>query len=90
VTSVVRAPFTRFVEDTGYGEVSEEARGRGRQRAVGELLGCEYRMGRWMAAGMVIGRALAPRETRLVASTFTVYAFADALTLAYSAAQDGA
>src|SRR5919112_291805 len=29
VTSVLRAPFTRFEEDTGYGEVSEEARGTG-------------------------------------------------------------
>jgi hypothetical protein len=42
VTSTLRAPFTRFQEDTGRGEVSEAARGRGAQRAIGELLICEY------------------------------------------------
>src|SRR3954452_12135821 len=29
VTSVLRAPFTRFEEDSGYGEVEEAARGTG-------------------------------------------------------------
>src|SRR5919202_3388435 len=67
VTSVLRAPFTRFEEDSGYGEVSEEARGTGLQRAIGELLICQYCVSQWVAAGMVIGHALAPRETRLVA-----------------------
>src|SRR5215211_5901244 len=42
VTSFLRAPFTRFTGDTGHGEVEEEARGRGVQRAMGELLICEY------------------------------------------------
>lgn len=36
VTSAVRAPFTRFEHDAGPGEVSESARGRGLQRAIGE------------------------------------------------------
>src|SRR3954451_18434189 len=40
VTSVIRAPFTRFEEDSGYGEVPEAARGPGFQRAIGELLIC--------------------------------------------------
>src|SRR5919206_2667260 len=87
VTSVIRAPFTRFEEDSGYGEVSEEARGRGVQRAIGELLICQYCVSQWVAAGMVIGHALAPRETRLVAGTFAVFGLADVLNLAYSAAQ---
>jgi hypothetical protein len=90
VTSVLRAPFTRFKEDTGYGEVSEEARGRGAQRAIGELLTCQYCIAQWVAAGMVLGHAMAPRETRLVAATFTVYGLSDVLNLAYSAAQERA
>ena len=35
VTSFLRAPFTRFEESTGQGEVSEEPRGRGLRKAVG-------------------------------------------------------
>jgi hypothetical protein len=90
VTSVIRAPFTRFEEDSGYGEVSEEARGTGMRRAIGELLICQYCVSQWVAAGMVVGHALAPRETRLVAGTFAVFGLADVLNLAYSAAQDRA
>ena len=90
VTSVIRAPFTRFEEDTGYGEVSEAARGTGFQRAIGELLICQYCVSQWVAAGMVLGHALAPRETRLVAGTFAVFGLADVLNLGYSAAQQRA
>jgi hypothetical protein len=90
VTSVLRAPFTRFEDDTGYGEVSEEARGTGFQRAIGELLICQYCLAQWVAAGMALGHAVAPRETRVVAGTFTVYGISNVLNLAYSAAQDRA
>ena len=88
VTSVVRAPFTEYEDDTGYGEVEESARGTGARRAIGELLICQYCVSQWIAAGFVIGHALAPRETRLVAGTFAVFGLADVMNLAYSAAQD--
>jgi Protein of unknown function (DUF1360) len=90
VTSVLRAPFTRFEEDTGYGEVSEAARGTGFQRAIGELMICQFCVAQWVAAGMALGHAVAPRETRVVAGTFTVYGISNVLNLAYSAAQDRA
>jgi hypothetical protein len=90
VTSVLRAPFTRFKEDAGYGEVEEEARGTGLQRAIGELLICQYCVAQWVAAGLVLGHAVAPRETRVVAGTFAVYGVSNLLNLAYSAAQDRA
>jgi Protein of unknown function (DUF1360) len=90
VTSVLRAPFTRYEDDSGYGEVEEAARGTGAQRAIGELLICQYCVSQWVAAGMVVGHALAPRETRLVAATFTVFGLADVINVAYSAAQDRA
>jgi hypothetical protein len=90
VTSVLRAPFTRFKEDAGYGEVEEEARGTGLQRAMGELMICQYCVAQWVAAGMALGHAVAPRETRVVAGTVTVYGVSTVLNLAYSAAQDRA
>ena len=37
VTAPLRAPFTRYEGSTGAGEVKEKARGRGMQRALGEL-----------------------------------------------------
>jgi hypothetical protein len=43
----------------GKGEVAEEPRGMGLQRAVGELLGCQYCLGQWFSAA--IGRR--PRHT---------------------------
>jgi hypothetical protein len=90
VTSAFRAPFTEYEDDSGYGEVEESARGTGLRRAIGELLICQYCVSQWIAAGFVVGHALAPRETRLVAGTFTVFGLADVMNLAYSAAQDRA
>jgi hypothetical protein len=40
VTSFLRAPFTRFQEASGQGEMEEEACGHGIRYAVGELLIC--------------------------------------------------
>lgn len=37
VTTPVRAPFARYQESTGAGEVSEKPRGTGMQKALGEL-----------------------------------------------------
>jgi hypothetical protein len=86
VLAVVRAPFTEFEDDTQRGEVEESARGTGMQRAIGELLICEYCLAQWVSAGFVLGAALAPRPTRAVAALFTVYAVSDAVNIARSAA----
>ena len=86
VLAVVRAPFTEFQDDTQRGEVAEAARGTGIRRAVGELLICEYCLAQWVAAGFVLGAALAPKPTRAVAALFTVYGISDALNIARSAA----
>jgi hypothetical protein len=88
VLAVVRAPFTRFEEDTQRGEVSESARGTGMQRAIGELLICEYCLAQWVAGGFVLGAALAPRATRAVAALFSVYGLSDALNIARAAADE--
>jgi hypothetical protein len=86
VLAVARAPFTEFEDDTQRGEVEESARGTGVQRAMGELLICEYCVGQWVAAGFVLGAALAPRPTRAIAALFTVYGISDAVNIARSAA----
>jgi len=88
VTSTVRAPFTRFEDDAGPGEVSEAARGRGLRRAIGELLVCPYCLSMWVAAGFTAGLIAAPRPTRWIASVFATVFGADLLQIAYKKAED--
>src|SRR5215217_394604 len=71
VTAFVRAPFTRFQEPAGHGEVEEEPRGRGLRYAIGELLVCPYCLAQWVAGGFTVGYVYAPRLTRLLASLWT-------------------
>ena len=86
VTSVLRAPFTRYEGESGPSEVSESPRGRGLQLALGELLVCPYCIGQWVAGAMALGQVAAPRTTRFVAGTFAAYALADALQMAHAEA----
>jgi Protein of unknown function (DUF1360) len=88
VTSFLRAPFTEYEGPGGPGEVEERPRGRGVQRAIGELLACPYCVAQWVAAAFVYGIAIRPRATRLVAAIFTVKAVADGLQIAYKAAEE--
>jgi hypothetical protein len=86
VTSGLRAPFTRFQEDSGHGEVEEAARGTGLRRAIGELLVCPNCLAQWVSAGFTAGFISAPRATRAVAAMFAVYAGADVLQIAHGEA----
>ena len=79
----LRAPFTKFEEPAGAGEVEEDSRGQGLQRAVGDLLTCPYCVGLWIATVLAFGLALAPRTTRLLASILATVAGSDALNHAY-------
>jgi hypothetical protein len=87
IMSAVRAPFTRFQEKAGHGELEEAARGRGLRYAIGELLVCPYCMAQWVAGAFALGYVFAPRVTRLLAAMWTVHAIADAAQLAYGAAE---
>jgi Protein of unknown function (DUF1360) len=87
VTGFARAPFTRFQEHAGQGEVEEAARGRGLRHAIGELLVCPYCVAQWIAGGFAIGYVAAPRLTRLLAGLWTIHAIADGAQVAYSAAE---
>lgn len=88
VTSTFRAPFTRYQEDSGAGEVEEEARGRGLRRAIGELLVCPFCLGLWVASAFTAGLLVAPRATRWFGFVVAAESGADVLQLAYRKAED--
>jgi hypothetical protein len=90
VTSFVRAPFVRYQEPDGHGEISEEARGTGVRLAIGELLICPYCIAQWVVATLGVGMVAAPRLTRLIAFIYSAEAASDFLQLAYLAAEDAA
>jgi hypothetical protein len=86
VTSALRAPFTRFEDDAGPGEVSEAPRGRGVRRALGELIVCPYCLGLWTSAGFTAGLIVAPRPTRWTAAVLAAHFGSDLLQIAYAKA----
>ncbi len=89
VTSPLRAPFTRYRETGGPGEVMEEVRHRdGLRHSIGELVTCPFCLDVWIAAGFTIGLVFAPRLTRLIAATLTAVTGADFLHLLYAKAQE--
>jgi hypothetical protein len=90
VTSFIRAPFTRYQEPAGHGELEEAPRGSGAQYAIGELLVCPYCLAQWVAAGFAVGLVAAPRTTRLVAGIYAAETLSDFLQLAYKAAEERA
>jgi Protein of unknown function (DUF1360) len=88
VTSFIRAPFTRFQEASGHGEVEEEPCGHGLRLAVGELLVCPYCLAQWVATGLTLGLVGAPRLTRTIGTIFVAHTVSDFLQVAYRAAED--
>jgi hypothetical protein len=84
VTAVVRAPFTRFREPAGEGELNEDVRGGGLRHAVGELLTCPFCLSQWIATGLVTGRMVVPQFATAVASLSVVARLSDYLQLLYA------
>lgn len=89
ITSPLRAPFTRFQEAGGQGEVNERPRGTGLQHAAGELASCPFCASVWTATGLAAGMVFAPRFTRCVAATATAVAGSDFLQMAWARARHG-
>jgi hypothetical protein len=87
VTSFLRAPFTRFQEASGQGEVEEAPRGDGLRYAVGELLVCPYCVAQWVAGGFAVGHVFAPKTTRFLSAMWAAQGIADGVQLAYSAGE---
>lgn len=90
VTAAVRAPFTRFQQDAGPGEVDEAARGHGLQRAIGELLVCPYCLGMWTSATLTGLLLVFPRFTRWFASVLAIFFGSEMLHFLYRRVEDAA
>lgn len=88
VTSAIRAPFTRYEDSAGPGEVTEKPRGRGLRVALGELLVCPYCVGMWTSAALTAGLLVAPRFTRWISSVLAILFGTDLLHIAYKKAED--
>ncbi|MEU1788403.1 DUF1360 domain-containing protein [Streptomyces sparsogenes] len=85
VASPLRVPFTVARGGAGAAELSEEARGEGGRRTVGELITCPFCTDMWVATTITAGLVLCPRATRLATAALTAVAGADALQFAYAA-----
>ncbi|MFE9747900.1 DUF1360 domain-containing protein [Saccharothrix saharensis] len=90
VTSVLRAPLTRFDGPAGAAEVNETVRGEGVRHAAGELVTCPFCSGVWIASALTAGLVFAPRATRLVATTLSAVAVSDWLHVVDSKLKDTA
>jgi hypothetical protein len=84
VTAPLRAPFTKFKEQAETpGEVIEEPRGEGLQRATGQLVTCPWCLAPWIGGALMLGWLVAPRAVRFVAGVATVVAISDLLNTNY-------
>lgn len=83
VTGYVRAPFVEFEGMEGVTKPKESPRGRGFQRAVGQLLVCPGCVALWAAASLTTALLVAPRPTRVVCSALSAFAASDFLQAAY-------
>lgn len=86
ITAFFRAPFTRYQgESDRPSEVSEEPRGEGLRRAIGELLVCPYCLGQWVGTAFLMTYLREPRLARAVAGLFAIVAGSDLLQEAWVA-----
>src|SRR5437763_8579517 len=86
ITSFFRSPFTRYKGDSARpSEVSEEPRGEGLRRAIGELIVCPYCLGQWVGTAYLLTYLREPRLARSIAGLFTIVAGSDLLQEAWVA-----
>jgi hypothetical protein len=83
VTSPLRAPFTSYRGTAGPAEVTEEVRGHGARKAVGELVTCPLCTGMWIATAFTAGLIYLPAATRLAIGTLTAVSGSDLLQYAH-------
>jgi len=85
VLAPFRAPFVKYEESAGAGELKETSRGNGLRKAIGDLVSCPYCMAPWIGSALALGFATKPKVTRWVAATFAIVAVADAFHQGYAA-----
>jgi hypothetical protein len=88
VTAPLRAPFARFEESAGSGELSERVRGHGFRRAVGNLITCPYCLAPWAALALKILKKLSPDMAFQVISLLSLAAASDLLNQLYAHLKD--
>jgi hypothetical protein len=84
VTTPLRAPFTRFEENAGSGEVTESPHHGHLSHVPGEVLTCPFCLAPWVATAYVVGLGLNPRLARAWASTFALVGASDWLQHGYA------
>jgi hypothetical protein len=87
VTAFARAPFTKYEEPAGEGEVNERVIGTGLRHAVGEMVSCPFCIAVWLASSGAFGLIVFPRTTRVVCSVLTAVAGSDLLQFGHAALQ---
>lgn len=87
VTEPLRRPFTRTQPDPSGAGDTVAPRGKGVQRALGELLSCPICTGTWIAAGLVYGLNLIPDATRGFLGIMSAIGIAELLNAATEALQ---
>jgi hypothetical protein len=86
VMAFARGPFTRYQGEADRpSEVSEGARGKGMQLAIGELLVCPYCISQWVGAGLLAVYVRDPDLGRSAAMLLTIVAGSDFLHQAWAA-----
>jgi hypothetical protein len=85
IAAPLRMPFTRYEGKAGAGELIEHPRGGGLRKALGGLLTCQFCAAPWVAASLAFAHAARPRETKMVASVFSIVTVADFLHQLYAA-----
>ena len=83
IGSPIRAPFTTRGESKKGGEVQDEARGQGLQRAIGNLVTCPFCFNVWSTTLFAFGYTLLPRVTTQAARILTMAAAGDVLHHGY-------
>lgn len=83
IGSPIRAPFAKRGESLKGGEVQDEARGEGLQRAVGNLVTCPFCFNVWSTTLFVFGYSLLPRVTKQLSYILTIAAGGDVLHHSY-------
>jgi Protein of unknown function (DUF1360) len=84
VTSPLRAPFTAYRGTAGPAELREDVRGRGAQKAIGEMITCPFCTSVWVATGLTAGLVYLPRTTRLAIAALSAVAGSDMLQFGYA------
>lgn len=83
IGSAVRAPFTKRGQSLRAGEVQDQARGSGLQRAIGSMLTCPFCFNVWSTTLFTFGYTIHKRLTTQVAYVLSIAAAGDFLHLGY-------